>query len=121
MEIKRYIIKTLFIEGNEVDIIDTITYNHGLSDSDNFTMNMNKIKYLIHEKKLVLHTIRIAQNCPHLLYHRSNTYDSDGRYRYGYDKGPIIGEVKTINSVYLYDEDNNIIGSIFLEEIISEI
>jgi len=102
-------------------IINNITrpipdYKYDLSDVDNFTLLMNRVKYIIHTENKPLHTIRIAENIPHLLYNRNNTYDTQGRYRYGYEKGPIIEQLRLSNCIYLYDDNNSIIGRINISE-----
>lgn len=121
MEIKTYEIKRVIIGDKELTNEGIFNYHNDLTNTDNFTMAMNHIKAYLHSENITLHTIRISENCPHLLYNNNNTYDTNGKYRYGYASGPIIGTLKLVNVIYLYHEDDTIIGKIDLSETISEV
>tara|TARA_R110000803_G_scaffold114067_1_gene182529 strand:+ start:2115 stop:2480 length:366 start_codon:yes stop_codon:yes gene_type:complete len=114
----KYITKQVVIDDTEIDFP---VYQNNISDTDNFTYIINHVIKIIDIQKLILHTIRISENIPHLLYNKNNTYDASGTYRYGDINGPIISEIKLTNFVYLYDINNLVIGRIKLIELSDDI
>lgn len=110
----KYITKQVVINDTEIDFP---IYQNNISDTDNFTYIINHVIKIINIQKLILHTIRISENIPHLLYNKNNTYDASGTYRFGNINGPIISELKLTNIVYLYDKNDIVIGKIELIEL----
>jgi hypothetical protein len=119
MEITRYHIEKIILKGKELTNMFMFHYHNEFSDTDNFTIAMNKINSYLNENNSLPHTIRIAENITHLLYNKHNSYDDRGRYRWGYNKGPIIGSLKLYNVIYLYDEKDSIIGTIYMKEVVT--
>ena len=114
----KYITKQVLIDDTEIDFP---IYQNNISDTDNFTYIINHVIKIINIQKLILHTIRISENIPHLLYNKNNTYDASGTYRFGNINGPIISEIKLTNVVYLYDINDIVIGRIKLIELSDDI
>ncbi len=114
----KYITNQVVINDTEIDFP---IYQNNISDTDNFTCIINHVIKIIDIQKLILHTIRISENIPHLLYNKNNTYDASGTYRFGYKNGPIISQIKLTNVVYLYDKNNLVIGRIKLIELNDDI
>jgi hypothetical protein len=77
----------------------------------NFTMKFNIIRSQINEMGLKIHTIRVSDKLKILLYHSSNGYEN-GFDRYGGSSGPWIKPIILSNVIYLYDEEDRIIGHI---------
>ena len=114
----KYITNQVVINDNEIDFP---IYQNNISDTDNFTYVINHVRGILYTKKITLHTIRISENIPHLLYNKNNTYDASGTYRFGNINGPIISQIKLTNIIYLYDKNNLVIGRIKLIELNDDI